>query len=400
MGNVLVKLVSTDGSNRTYSVPLTAFNDLRSTALTPMTGWTFNYNINADYILTTTANGGTVTQADSMAVLSTSAANNGSAKIATRNVLRYSPGLGALVRFTAIFTTGAANSQQIIGIGDESDGFFFGYNGTDFSVLRLANGVSNWIQQTNWNVDPMDGSGPSGMTLHPNLGNVYTIQYQWLGFGVIKFFVTDSTTGEPNLVHMIKYPNTAAVPSVYNPTFPIMAKVLNNGNSSDIVLKTPSAMAFCEGDGMNQAIETSNAANTAVTFTTPTDQNVLTLRNTATFASKTNRTRILLDLISCSTEGNRTVRFKVIRNATFGTSLTYSPVSTATSVVEYSTTTSTATGGVLLLAFEVAVNASQQLLINSLDLYVNPGETLTLQATAGGGDPVQLDCSMMWKELW
>jgi hypothetical protein len=126
-----------------------------------MTGWTFNYNINSDYIITTTTNSGTVTQGNSMAVLSTTTTNNGSAKIATKKALRYSPGLGALARFTAIFTTSAANSQQIIGLGDDTDGFYFGYNGTDFSVLRIQNGTLNWTSQTNWNGDKMDGSGPS-----------------------------------------------------------------------------------------------------------------------------------------------------------------------------------------------------------------------------------------------
>lgn len=397
-GNVLIKLVNTDGSNNTYGIPLTAFNDLRSTSLSPMAGWTFNYNINADLITTTTANGGTVTQANSMAVLSTSTGSTGSAKISTRNVLRYSPGLGGIVRFTAIFTTGVALSQQIIGIGDEVDGFFFGYNGTDFSILRVSNGVFNWVSQASWNGDVMNGTGPSGMTLNQTLGNVYSIQYQWLGFGVINFFIENTTTGQSILVHRIEYPNTAIVPSVYNPTFPITAEVLNNGNNTNVVLQSPCAMAFVEGDGSSQAIVTDNAANASLSLTTPTDQNVLTLRNTATFASKTNRTRIRLNFISCSSEGTRAVRFKVIRSATFGSTLTYTPFNTSTSVVEYSSTSSSATGGVLVLAFEISINGSAQLFLDSLALYLNPGETLTLQATSGA--TTQLDCAISWKELW
>ena len=398
-GNVLIKFVNTDGSDNTYSIPLTAFNDLRSTNLTPMAGWTFNYNINADYIITTIASGGSVTQANSMAVLSTSTNTLGSARVSTRNVLRYSPGLGALVRFTAIFTTGVALSQQIIGIGDDIDGFFFGYNGTDFSILRVSNGVFNWIPQASWNDDIMNGTGPSGMTLNQTLGNVYTIQYQWLGFGVINFFIEETTTGQPILVHRIQYPNTAIVPTVYNPTFPLTARVLNNGNNTNVVLQSPSAMAFVEGDGFNEAIVTRNAASASVSLSTPTNQNVLTLRNNALFATKTNRTRIRVDFISASSEANRTVRFRVIRNATFGTALTYTAVNSSTSVVDFSSTLSTISGGVLVMAFEIAIGASNQLLIDSLDIYVNPGETLTLQATSTAAT-TQLDCSFSWEELW
>jgi hypothetical protein len=57
-------------------------------------------------------------------------------------------------------------------------------------------------------------------------------------------------------VYTIQYPNTATVPSVYNPSLPLTAKVINSGNTSNIVLQTPSAMAFCEGDGYSTAIIT------------------------------------------------------------------------------------------------------------------------------------------------
>ncbi|WP_010291791.1 hypothetical protein [Clostridium senegalense] len=397
-GNLITQLSNTDGTNNPYSIPLTAFSDLRTIALTPMAGWTFNYNINSDYIITTTANGGTATQGDSMAILSTSTANNGSSKIATRRVLRYSPGLGGLARFTAVFTTGVTNSQQIIGLGDDTDGFYFGYNGTDFSILRIQNGTSNWISQANWNVDKMNGTGPSGMTLDPTKGNVYTIQFQWLGFGVINYYVTSTTTGQPILVHRIQYPNTAIVPSVYNPSFPLTAKVVNSGNTSNVVLKTPSAMAFCEGDGYSQAIITRNSAANSVSLSTPTNQNGLTILNTSTFASKVNRTRIRLDFVSTSVQGERAVLFKLVRNATFGTTLSYTPINANTSVIQYSTTQTSATGGIQIFSFESPINSGSQLFLNSLNITLAPGETLTLQVTSSNS--TQLDCSFSWEELW
>ncbi|WP_125154784.1 hypothetical protein [Clostridium rectalis] len=397
-GNLLTTLSATDGTNNPYNIPLTAFNDLRSTNLTPMAGWTFNYNINSDYIISTTANSGTITQGDSMAILSTTTSSNGSAKIETRKVLRYSPGLGALARFTAVFTEGVLNSQQIIGLGDDTDGFYFGYNGTSFSILRIQNGTLDWISKTNWNIDKMDGSGPSQMTLDPTKGNVYSIEYQWLGFGVISFYITSTITGQPILVHRIQYPNTATVPSVYNPSFPLVAKVLNSGNTSNIVLKTPSAMAFCEGDGYSQAIVTKNSIPSSVSLNSPTNRNVLTLLNTSTFAGKVNRTRIQLDFISTSSSGNRAVTFKLIRNATFGTTLTYTPINSNTSVIQYSTTQTSATSGIQIFTFETPTNSGTQLLLNSLNIILAPGETLTLQATSS--NDVQLDCSISWNELW
>lgn len=397
-GNLIASLTSNNSTNNPCNIPLTAFGDLRATNLTPMAGWTFNYNINSDYIVTTTANSGTVTQGDSMAILSTSTTNNGSAKIATRKVLRYSPGLGGLARFTAVFTTGVASSQQIIGLGDDPDGFFFGYNGTDFSILRIQNSSLNWTSQANWNVDKMDGTGSSGMTLDPTKGNVYTIQYQWLGFGVINFYITSNTTGEPILVHSIHYPNAYTVPSVYNPSFPLTAKVTNSGNTSNIVLKTPSAMAFCEGDGYSQAIITRNSASASLSLTTPTNQNVLTLLNTSTFSGKTNRTRVRLDFVSTSNESAKATTFKLIRNATFGTALTYTAINANTSVIQYSSTSTSATGGIQIFTFETPINFGSQLFLSSLNIFIAPGETLTLQATSANN--TQVDCALSWEELW
>jgi hypothetical protein len=100
----------------------------------------FNYNVNALLIDSRANQSGTVTQADAMAVLQTGAAANSSASLQSAGRSRYQPGQGTRARFTSLFTTGVANSTQMAGIGDESNGFFFGYNGTAFGVLHRKNG--------------------------------------------------------------------------------------------------------------------------------------------------------------------------------------------------------------------------------------------------------------------
>ena len=239
-------------------VPSTAFGDVRSAEILPIVGWTFNYNINSDLINTTLTGSGTVSASDSMSIIETGPTSNSTAKIETIKALRYTPGLGALIRFTAVFTTGIQNSTQIIGIDDDLDGFFFGYNGTSFGILRRQNGTDNWIPQSSWNTDKFDGTGFSLVTLNPTQGSVYTIQYQWLGFGDIRFFIENPTTGEPTLVHIIRYSNAYTIPSIMNPTLPIMAQVINSTNSNNIVLKTSSAIGIVEGNGNTNSLVTRN----------------------------------------------------------------------------------------------------------------------------------------------
>ena len=119
----------------------TAFGELAVAEHTPVVQIQFPYNINTNIIESRENNLGTITQADSMAVMSTGASANSAAHMLSRVPIRYNPGQGVDVRFTALYTAGVANSVQIAGIGEVGDGLFFGFNGTAFSILRREQGV-------------------------------------------------------------------------------------------------------------------------------------------------------------------------------------------------------------------------------------------------------------------
>ncbi len=391
-GNLYVK--NLNASDETQSLPYTAFGELRVATLTPVTGWTFNYNVNTDLVKTTVVSAGTVTQSDSKALLQTGASANSSAALETLDALRYTPGVGALVRFTAIFTTGVANSTQIIGIGDDTDGFFFGYNGTSFGILRRQNGSDSWTPQTAWNKDKFDGTGLSGVTLDKTKGNVYAIRYQWLGFGAIDFLIENPTTGKAVVVNRIEYANANTNPSIYNPTLPVFAKVTNTTNTTNIVLQTPSAMAFIEGIP-SSALNTRNSivgSKVAVT----TQEAVLTIRNKSIFQTHTNRVRIRFDFLSCSGDGTKFTTFKLIKNGML-TDTSYTSISANTSVIEYDTAGTYTTGGQTLMTFQCQSQALQ-ILLDSLNLMLAPGDWITVTASASVASDVFV--SFTWRELF
>jgi hypothetical protein len=117
-----------------------AFGETEVTEPTPVVQLQFPYNINTR-LVDTNENGGSVTFNANKAKVSTGAAANQSAQLLSRRSVKYNPGQGALVRFTAVFTAGAANSKQYAGVGDAADGFFFGFNGTAFGVMRRQGGA-------------------------------------------------------------------------------------------------------------------------------------------------------------------------------------------------------------------------------------------------------------------
>lgn len=117
-----------------------AFDELLIAEPFPIVQLQFPYNINTDIVEKRENNLGTITQADSMAVMQSGAGANSAAHLLSKIPVKYGPGQGALVRFTALFTAGVANSIQLAGIGEVGDGLFFGFNGTAFSILRREQG--------------------------------------------------------------------------------------------------------------------------------------------------------------------------------------------------------------------------------------------------------------------
>lgn len=77
----------------------------------------------------------------------------------------------------------------------------------------------NFVSQSQWNVDTMDGDGPSRFNLDKTKGNVYQVGFQYLGFGNARFAIEDSNTGQFQPVHMLKLANTRTTPVLRDPTY-------------------------------------------------------------------------------------------------------------------------------------------------------------------------------------
>lgn len=389
-GAVLFRI--SDSSGKSFSLPLTAFGEIRTANLTPMVGWNFNYNINTDLLTTT----GTVSVTDGKAQISATAGS--SSTLETISALRYSPGQGALARFTALFDIPTnTGSKELIGIGSSSDGFFFGYNAKspiEFGILRRKGGAdAEWIPQSAWNSDKFNGTGPSGITLIPTKGNVYSIRYQWLGYGAITFHIENPTTGEATIVHRITYANANTTPSIYNPTLPLRAEVSSVGEN--LVLQTSSGMAFVEGVN-NQAIITRNSVSASKSVSTKT--NILTIQNNPHYAGGTNnnRVRILVDYMSTTSNGNNNVAIDLIKNASV-TGTNYQSIG-SNSVVQYDTTGTTVLNGRTFITYQMNNKESNQFLLSNLDIELAPGETLTVTGSSQTSNNIQV--SLSWKELW
>jgi len=141
--------VPVDGNGHIQvDIPKTAFDEMLVAELTPLVQAQFTYGINSLQFLQFPGNGGTIAGTDGMAVLNSGTSADGFSIMLSNDVVRYNAGQGTLARFSGLYTTGVADSEQTIGLGFNLHGLFFGYNGTDFGVLRRDGGQTEMRKLT------------------------------------------------------------------------------------------------------------------------------------------------------------------------------------------------------------------------------------------------------------
>jgi hypothetical protein len=415
-GDYFQNISSDNGGHLEVSLknPVSAFGELATIEPQPVAQVDFVYGVNSLLTTSGVTGSGQVNSSSGMVSVETTAASASSSQLSTLRYIKYRPGQGAKGMFTALFTTGATNSKQYAGMFTASvnNGFGFGYQGETFGIWYIQEGVETHVAQSAWNSDICDGAGgvnnKSGINLDPTLGNVYKIQYQYLGFGSIKFFIENSFNGQFVLVHEIKYANTYSRPSVSQPSLSILWRVANTTNATNIVVKGASGALFLEGDrkllGPSHGLDNNKSSVT-------TETSIITIRNATSFNGVNNRAHIRLRTISFASNtggaGNGITTFKITKNATLGGSPSYTTIDGSTadsgvtitngnSIASYDTAGTTVTGGDVIFNSIIGVGNNAYEDISELDLFAYPGDLLTFSITSS--QSVTCGVGITWTE--
>lgn len=405
-----VMQVNSDGTIPTQiSKPLTAFGELSVAPSTPVFQGIFEYTVdNTELNDNTTTSNATVTQATGLAVLQTGAIAGGTAKLTSKRQARYRPGQGGMSRFTSVFGTAVTGTEALIGLADVAattnafkNGYMIGYIGTTFGFHRFQNDVVTTVAIADWD-DPLDGSGASGMDIDLTKGNVWQIEFQYLGFGSILLSVEDDSSGGFVPAHRILYANANTTPSVYNPNFKHTIWVDNGVTTSNITLKSASYAFFIQGKTKYQEIHqpqqtSGNIEKASVVATT----NLFTIRNRSTYAGKQNFIDVLIENVGASIEAssaNNIGTIRLVRNATLGSS-SYSNINTNNSVIEIDTSSTSVTGGTELFIIPLAgKNAYELINLSDFDILLHPGDTISI--TGSSANSATVNANILWKELF
>lgn len=119
------------------------------------------------------------------------AGNNGDEVIRqTDKVFPYQPGKSLLVMNTFTFADPVDGLRQRVGYFTRDNGIYLELDGSEpYIVLRsnvTSTVVNNRINQTEWNVDKLDGSGPSGVVIDLTKSQIFWTDIEWLGVGSVR----------------------------------------------------------------------------------------------------------------------------------------------------------------------------------------------------------------------
>ena len=179
----------------------------------------------------------------------------------TTKTFSYQPGKSLLTLNTFIPNSPKENLRQRIGYFGADNGLYYEIDGTTayFVERSLSTGTSTRVAQSDWNVDKLDGTGPSGITLDITKAQILWMDIEWLGLGTVRIgFVING-----KMIHCHSFHHANLIQSTYITTasLPLRYEIANTGvTTSSSTLKQVCSTVISEGGyelrGLQQAVGT------------------------------------------------------------------------------------------------------------------------------------------------
>ena len=266
----------------------------------------------------------------------------------TKRVQRYLPGRQGEFSTTLIFGTPTTGIRRRVGMFNETNGFFFEDSGDGTYRCVLRRNTAGGIEEESfardvWNVDKLDGTGPSGITADPEMVQHMSMEYEWFGSGMIEWnFVIDNNKFPVHrILHANRHPHTWSSRAA----LPIRYELTNVTGASGTHTFYQGAHSL-SAEGTTTLLGRQQSVSSAITGKTLTDANTfypivaIRLKLDSLFSV------ILPDEYAGCTLDNTNIFIRSIEGATVtgGTWVSYG----AESPVEYNITATGYTGGNIL----------------------------------------------------
>ena len=332
------------------------------------------------------------------------------AGVYTRQTFRhfnYEPGKSQLIMMTGVLdlSGGGTGVERRIGYFNDDNGVFFEDDAGTIGVTRRSNDtgtpVDTTVIQSSWNIDAMDGNGPSGITVDFSKAQIFVIDFQWLGVGRVRFGL--QIDGDLYYVHEFLNANNLDIPWASTPNLPLRFQIITTGSSPASSMRCICASVKSEGgDDITGFIHSHGTTDHVNATTADTVYALLGIR------LKTSHLGCRIDPVSISlvSEISTNHEWMLIFNPTVAGTFTYTDktnscvqIATGDSVGDPST--NTVTGGTIIeRGYGVSINGVQAGLKNALALgsaIDGTRDTLVL-ATRPLAANADVQGALMWRE--
>lgn len=260
----------------------------------------------------------------------------------------------------------------------------------------VSEGNGNHILQSNFNVDTLDGNGPSGMTLDPTKGNVFQIDFQYLGFGAINYWVENPATGRFVQFHCERYANNNTIPSLGNVS-PVWSMSAYNFTGAAVEVKSASAALYTQGPRVDPIIR----YGADVTKSTTAGQNgntipLLSVKPKQIYNGVLNLGEALVEEISFGLDSSKPFKVEIIVDGTLSNDANFVEEG-GDSMMMYDTSATSITGGIKEYAYATAKDATLVITRQQLgEFFLNRNKLVTLAIIPAAASDA--DASITWSE--
>ena len=149
-------------------------------------------------------------------------------------VFPYQPGKSLQVLQTFVFSPAQPNLRQRAGYYSRTNGYYLELDGSQLSFVRRSYVTGELVEtrvfQSEWNVDKLDGNGPSDITLDISKAQILFSEYEWLGVGSVRLgFAID---GYFIVAHQFNHANYITSPYMTTASLPVRYEIENTGTTS------------------------------------------------------------------------------------------------------------------------------------------------------------------------